>query len=384
MENFGPRAIDSVELHAAEQAAPRDRLRVLIAGGGTGGHVIPGLAIGRELRDRYGAEVRFVGTPRGLETRLVPEAGFALELIEVGQLKNVSLAMRARTLADLPLGVRRCLKLLRGMRPHAVVGVGGYASGPAMIAAILSRVPMLAYEPNAAPGLANRAVGRWVTAAAVAYEESRRYFRNAVVTGVPVRPEFFALPSLAEYAAPRLLVFGGSQGAQALNRTMPEVIARLLEGVPGLTVMHQAGARHAEATRELYRATGADPERWRVEAFLDGMAEELGAASLVLCRSGSSVAELAAAGKPSVLVPFPRAADDHQRRNAEAFVRAGAAAMLLEAEMSADRLLHVLRSLLLDPVALATMGARARELSRPQALEEIAAMIARIATRRVG
>ncbi len=355
------------------------RLRVLIAGGGTGGHVIPALAIGRELRDVYGAEIRFVGTPRGIENRLVPEAGFALELIEVGPLKNVSLATRARTAADLPLSIRRCLRLLRALRPQVVVGVGGYASGPAMIAAVLSRVPTLAYEANAAPGLANRVVGRWVSAAAVAYDESRRFFRNAVVTGVPVRPEFFHLPEREIGGAPRLLVFGGSQGAQALNRAMPEVIGDLLAAVPGLTVMHQAGARHADATRELYASSGADPERWRVEAFVDPMAPELAAASLVLCRSGSSVAELAAAGKPSVLVPFPRAADDHQRKNAEAFAREGAAVLLPEDELSAGRLLKILTDLLLDAEALARMGVRARALARPDALREIAGMVVRLA-----
>ena len=370
-------AVDSPGL-----ALPRKGLRVLIAGGGTGGHVIPALAIGRELRAHYGADVRFVGTARGLETRLVPEAGFPLELIEVGQLKNVSLAMRARTLADLPRSVRLCFKLLRATRPQVVVGVGGYASGPAMIAALLSRVPTLAYEPNAAPGLANRAVGRWVTAAAVAFEETRRYFRHAVVTGVPVRPEFFAIPPRGSDAAPRLLVFGGSQGAEALNRAMPKVIATLLEQVPGLTVLHQAGARHAEETRGLYRAAGADGSRWRVEAFLENMAAELGSASLVLCRSGSAVAELAAAGKPAVLVPFPRAADDHQRRNAEVYVRAGAAALLLEAEMSAERLLGMLGSLLANPGELAEMGARARTLAKPYALKEIATMIERLAASR--
>ena len=309
-------------------------LRVLIAGGGTGGHVIPGLAIAREMRDRYGAEVRFVGTARGLEVRLVPEAGFELELMEVGPLKNVSLAVRARTLADLPVGVRRCTKLLRGLRPHVVVGVGGYASGPAMMAAVLMRVPTLVYEPNAAPGLANRIVGRMVDAAAVNFPEARRFFRHAEVTGVPVREEFFRLPERPVGAPPRLLVFGGSQGAGALNRAVPTVLPELLGGVPGLRVLHQAGARHVEATREAYRVTGADPERWQVEAFLDDMPARFAEASLILCRSGSSVAELAAAGKPSLLVPFPQAADDHQRKNAEAFQRVGAAAMLGEAEMT--------------------------------------------------
>jgi len=351
----------------------------LIAGGGTGGHVIPGLAIARELRDRYGAEVRFVGTARGLETRLVPEAGFGLELIEVGQLKNVSMATRARTVADLPVGIRRCMKLLRALRPHVVVGVGGYASGPAMMAAVLMRVPTLAYEPNAAPGLANRIVGRLVSAAAVNFEESRRFFRNAEVTGVPVRKEFFSLPRRAAGSAPRLLVFGGSQGARALNMAMPKVIVDLLARVPGLTVLHQAGARHADATREAYAATEADPGRWRVEDFLNDMPARFAEASLILCRSGSSVAELAAAGKPSLLVPFPQAADDHQRKNAEVFARVGAAAMLREAEMTPERLREELGAMLQDEEGLRAMSERARSLARPDALKRIGEMVRKLA-----
>jgi len=360
-------------------AIETNRLRILIAGGGTGGHVIPGLAIARELRDRYGAEVRFVGTARGLETRLVPEAGFGLELIEVGQLKNVSMATRARTVADLPVGIRRCMKLLRALRPHVVVGVGGYASGPAMMAAVLMRVPTLAYEPNATPGLANRIVGRLVSAAAVNFEESRRFFRNAEVTGVPVRKEFFSLPRRAAGSAPRLLVFGGSQGARALNMAMPKVIVDLLARVPGLTVLHQAGARHADATREAYAATEADPGRWRVEAFLNDMPARFAEASLILCRSGSSVAELAAAGKPSLLVPFPQAADDHQRKNAEVFARVGAAAMLLEAEITPERLREELGAMLQDEEGLRVMSERARSLARPDALERIGEMVRELA-----
>ncbi len=168
-------------------------MRVLIAGGGTGGHVIPALAIARELRDAHGAEVRFVGTARGLETKLVPEAGFPLELVRSGQLKNVALMTRVRTLFDLPLGVLRCVGLLREFRPGVVVGVGGYASGPGMLAAVMMGVPTLVYEPNAVPGLTNRWVGRRVSAAAVAFAQTTRYFRGAEVTGVPVRPEIFGL-----------------------------------------------------------------------------------------------------------------------------------------------------------------------------------------------
>ncbi len=354
-------------------------MRILVAGGGTGGHVIPGLAIAREMRDRYGAEVRFVGTARGLESRLVPEAGFGLELIEVGQLKNVSMVTRARTIAELPIGIRRCMKLLRGLRPHVVVGVGGYASGPAMMAAVLMRVPTLAYEPNAAPGLANRIVGRMVNAAAVNFEESRRFFHGAEVTGVPVRAEFFSLPERPVGAAPRLLIFGGSQGARALNVAMPDVIVELLARVPGLTVLHQAGARHVDSTRTAYEATGADRDRWQVEAFLDDMPARFAEASLILCRSGSSVAELAAAGKPSLLVPFPQAADDHQRKNAEAFARVGAAAILPEAQMTRERLLRELSQMLCDEDGLREMALRARTLARPDALKRIGAMVSGLA-----
>lgn len=355
-------------------------MRVLIAGGGTGGHVIPALAIGREMRDRYGAEVRFVGTARGLETKLVPVEGFVLDLIEVGQLKGVSLGRRLRTVAALPLGMAHCLRLLRGFRPHVVLGVGGYASGPAMMAAILLRVPTLAYEPNAVPGLANRVVGRMVSAAAVSFEETRRYFRNAVRTGVPVRREFCSLPVRDAAAPPQLLVFGGSQGAQALNERMVEVIGRLLDRVPGLTVLHQAGPRNAETTAAAYAGTGADPDRWRVVAFLDDMPARMAEASLVVCRSGAtSVAELAVVGKPSLLVPFPQSADDHQQRNAEAFAREGAAVLLLEAEMSAAVLLERLVGLLGDSRRLEEMAVRARSLGRPEAVGMIGRMVMELA-----
>src|SRR6201992_2082781 len=207
----------------------------MIAGGGTGGHVVPALAIGRELRDHHGADVRYVGTARGIETKLVPEAGFPLELVRSGQLKNVSLMTRVRTMLDLPLGVMRCIGLLREFRPRVVVGVGGYASGPAMIAAILLRVPTLAFEPNAVPGLANRLVGRWVGAGAVKFGEARRDFCKAKVTGIPVRREFFEIGERGETAstneatrAVRLLVFGGSQGARIFNDVMPRIAKELL------------------------------------------------------------------------------------------------------------------------------------------------------------
>ena len=350
-------------------------MRVLIAGGGTGGHVIPALAIARELRDAHSAEVRFVGTARGLETRLVPEAGFPLELIKVGQLKNVGLATRLRTVADLPLGVARCVSLLRSFRPDVVVGVGGYASGPAMMAAILLRIPTLAFEPNAFPGLANRLVGKRVSAAAVNFEETTRHFRNAVVTGVPVRAEFFAVPAFADKTHPHLLVFGGSQGARVFNVVMPIIVARLLEQVPGLTVLHQAGAGAAEQTEAAYAASGADSSRWRVAAYLNDMPTRFAETQLILCRSGAStVAELTAAGRASVLVPFPGAADDHQAKNALVLDRAGAARLLVqETDASlAERLLPALSELLNQPETCAAMERSAHALAHPEATQQIA------------
>jgi UDP-N-acetylglucosamine--N-acetylmuramyl-(pentapeptide) pyrophosphoryl-undecaprenol N-acetylglucosamine transferase len=365
-------------------AGTNSGLRVLIAGGGTGGHVIPALAIARELRDSHGAEVRFVGTARGLETRLVPEAGFPLELIHVGQLKNVSIATRLRTLADLPLGVARCIGLLRSFKPDVVVGVGGYASGPAMMAAILLRVPTLAFEPNAVPGLANRLVGKWVSAAAVNFAETQRYFRAARVTGIPVRPEFFAITPKPIEATQRLLVFGGSQGARVLNETMPKIAGQLLEAIPGLEIVHQAGGRHGASTKEAYERAGLVDEgvgrRVRVQPYLDEMVEEFASADLMLCRSGAStVAELAAAGKPSILVPFPQAADDHQRKNADAFVAAGAAVLMVEANMTGDGLLTALRKLLADKQRLVTMGELAKTLAHRDAVKEIGEMVVGLA-----
>jgi UDP-N-acetylglucosamine--N-acetylmuramyl-(pentapeptide) pyrophosphoryl-undecaprenol N-acetylglucosamine transferase len=363
-------------------AAARNDFKVLIAGGGTGGHVIPALAIARELRDAHGAEVRFVGTARGLETRLVPESGFALELIQVGQLKNVSLATRLKTLGDLPRGVAKCLSLLSTFQPDVVVGVGGYASGPAMLAAVLRRVPTLAFEPNAAPGLANRLIGRLVSAAAINFPETAHQFRNAKVTGIPVRPEFFAIAPHIAGGAQRLLVMGGSQGARALNEALPKVAKALLDAVPMLTIEHQCGARHVQATEDAYAQSGADAGRFLVSGFLSNAAEAIAEADLLLCRSGAStVAELCAAGRPALYVPFPQAADDHQRRNAEAMVAAGAADLLPESQMSADDLLPKLVSLLRAPDRLNQMGMHARSVAKPDAIVEIAAMVLALRSR---
>jgi UDP-N-acetylglucosamine--N-acetylmuramyl-(pentapeptide) pyrophosphoryl-undecaprenol N-acetylglucosamine transferase len=355
-------------------------LRVLIAGGGTGGHIIPALAVARELVARHAAEVLFVGTPRGMESRLVPAAGFKLHLIEVGQLKNVSLMTRVRTLADLPRAILTCRKLIREFKPGVVFGVGGYASGPGMAAALWTGVPAMAFEPNAMPGLANRLVGKRVQAAAVNFPGAAKWFRNSEVTGIPVRPEFFALDPPPAGSAPHLLVFGGSQGARIFNLHLPQIVGSLLHAVPGLTILHQSGARAVEQTRAAFAATSADPSRWRVEAFLDDMPARFAEAHLVMARSGaSSVAELAAAAKPSLLVPFAAAADEHQKRNAEAMVEAGAAVMLEEPDLEVPgRLLENLTRLLKDQARLVAMGSAARTQAHPDAAERIADRLAKL------
>lgn len=356
-------------------------LRVLIAGGGTGGHIIPALAVARELVARHQAEVLFVGTERGLETRLVPQAGFPLELIRVGPLNQVSMATRLRTLVEIPASLFACRRLIRKFKPQVVLGIGGYASGPGVAAALWMHVPTMLFEPNAMPGMANRLAGKRVQAAAVNFPAAARWFRNAEVTGIPVRPGFFGLAAPDPKAAPHLLVFGGSQGARLFNQILPKIIADLLDAVPGLTVLHQCGAKHVEPTLAAFTASGANPKRWTVSAFLDNMPTEFGRAHLVMARSGAStVAELAAAGKPALLVPFAKSADDHQKRNAEEMAKACAAVMLTETDLATPETLSaVLRDLLATPTRLAEMAAAAKTQARPGAAERIADRLAKLA-----
>lgn len=356
-------------------------LRILIAGGGTGGHIIPALAVARALVERHNAQVLFVGTPRGLEGRMVPAAGFEVRLIQVGQLKNVSLMTKLRTAFDLPRAILTCRRLLREFRPDAVLSVGGYASGPAAAAALMMGIPVMAFEPNAMPGLANRLIGKRVAAAAVNFPAAARWFRNCEVTGVPVRAEFFSVGDAPAEPGPHLLIFGGSQGARLFNTTLPKIAAGLLDDVPGLTILHQSGPRHLEATQEAFAASGADARRWTVSAFLDDMPARFARASLVMARSGAStVAELAAAGKPSLLVPFAAAADEHQKRNAEELVKAGAAVMLEEPEIATpDKLRETLVGLLRDPERLGRMSEAARKQAHPGAAERIGDRLAGLA-----
>lgn len=352
-------------------------MRVLIAGGGTGGHVIPALAIARELKSRHGAEVLFVGTARGMENRLVPQAGFGLMRIEVGALKNVSWLTRLRTLFGLPLAILEARKMIRVFGPDVVVGVGGYASGPAMAAAILAKVPTLAFEPNLVPGFANKIVGKFVSASAVHFEETRKYFNNAQVVGVPVRSEFFSVFSTQGTHAPTLLVFGGSQGAHAINQAMADALASIKARVSDVRLIHQTGERDYNNVKAAYESAGTAAE---VSAFIDDMPRAFAQADLLVCRSGAStVAEITAAGKPAIFVPFPQAADDHQRRNAEAIVAGGAAMLIPQADLTAERLAQTVVELLSDRQRLKEMSERARALSHVDAAGRMARMVAELA-----
>jgi UDP-N-acetylglucosamine--N-acetylmuramyl-(pentapeptide) pyrophosphoryl-undecaprenol N-acetylglucosamine transferase len=353
-------------------------MRAVIGGGGTGGHVIPALAIARELRERFRAQVLFVGTARGLENRLVPAAGFELRLIEVGALNRVSLATRLRTLTALPRAIAASSQILGQYRPDVVLGVGGYASGPAMLAAALRSLPTLVFEPNVVPGFANRVVAPMVSLAAVQFEQTARSFRRAVVTGVPVRREFFLMPRYSQPDhKPTLLVFGGSQGASALNRVMLESLSALQQQIAGIHIVHQTGERDYNEAQGAYLRAGISAE---VYPFIDDMPGVFARADLLVCRSGAStVAEVAAAGRPAVFVPFPKAADDHQLRNAEALAGAGAAELIVEAELNSERLVRTLKSLLSDRIRLAGMAQAARSLAHPRAAQEIAELAARLA-----
>ncbi|HZR58960.1 MAG TPA: undecaprenyldiphospho-muramoylpentapeptide beta-N-acetylglucosaminyltransferase [Terriglobales bacterium] len=352
-------------------------MRAILAGGGTGGHVIPALAIAQELKKLCDAEVIFVGTARGMENRLVPAAGFPLRLIRIGALNKVSLKTRLKTFSDLPRSVLDSRRILSEFRPDIVIGVGGYASGPVMMAAILSRLPTLVFEPNYVPGFANRLVARWVSGAAVHFEETGHYFQRCKVTGVPVRQAFFEMPQKAEDGRPTLLVFGGSQGAHAINEVVRHSVAALRARIPNIHIIHQTGERDFNDAEVAYSALGDWVE---VHRFIDNMPSFFAHADLVLCRSGAgTVAEITAAGKPAIFVPFPRAADDHQKRNAEALERAGAAVMLEESKLSPESFVETVSSLLSDRLRLNKMEEAAKKLSHPNAARDIAKMAMRLA-----
>ena len=372
-------------------------LSVLIAGGGTGGHLYPGIAVARELLARVpDAEVTFVGTAAGIEARVVPREGFALDVIRSAGLKGRSAQSIARGIALLPVSAADAWRVITRRRPTVVVGVGGYSSGPVMLLAALRGIPTLLMEQNAMPGITNRLLAPVVDAAAVTYPESARFFGSkALVSGNPVRPEFFDSGGMnasgyqskkaAGYqkegalfqeerahghdvrppGAARVLVFGGSQGAHTINVALVEAAARLAAGTPRVAITHQTGERDLEMVRNGYRRAGLEA---RVESFLFVMDREMKGADFVICRAGATtLAELTASGTPSILVPLPTATNDHQRRNALALVTYGAARMVEQRELSGDRIAAEILALAGDEAQRRGMGEAARQLARPDA-----------------
>jgi UDP-N-acetylglucosamine--N-acetylmuramyl-(pentapeptide) pyrophosphoryl-undecaprenol N-acetylglucosamine transferase len=345
-------------------------MRVLIAAGGTGGHIYPGIAVAQEIRRRDpAATVRFVGTARGLETRLVPQAGFELSLIDSAGLKNVSLVARMRGLAILPKSFISAQQVIRAVNPDVVVGAGGYVSGPVVLMAALMRKPTLVMESNALPGWTNRVLARFVNRAAVSFEQALPYFRGkAVVTGNPVRREFFEIPAKRrEPGKLSLLIFGGSQGARAINEAMVAALPGLSSLPVTLRIKHQTGPADFEKVKAAYEASELN-EHAEVCSYIDNMMNDFAAADLVICRAGATTtAELIAAGKASIMIPFPFAADDHQRKNAEALQAGGAARMIVQQELSGERLVREIRELSENPSLVDRMEEAGRRLAHGDA-----------------
>jgi UDP-N-acetylglucosamine--N-acetylmuramyl-(pentapeptide) pyrophosphoryl-undecaprenol N-acetylglucosamine transferase len=368
-------------------------VRVLIAGGGTGGHLYPGIALARELQRRDPAtHVSFAGTAQGIEARVVPREGFALDLLRVTGLKGKSRLERARGFLLLPIAALDAWRIVTTQRPDVVVGVGGFASGPVLAVAALRGVPTMLLEQNALPGITNRLLARVVRAAAVNFEEALTYFpRTGFVAGNPVRPEFFPAQNegandlfdsvdtargvhLAQGRSPqdpgRILIFGGSQGAHAINVAMVEAAARLAASGIRLAITHQTGERDLDLVRTAYQRAGLEA---RVEAFIFQIDGEMKAADVVISRSGATtLSELAAARRPAILVPLPNSTDDHQRKNAEVVARAGAAVVIEERELKTGALGDAVAALLSNPDRRREMSRAAARLARPDAAARIA------------
>jgi UDP-N-acetylglucosamine--N-acetylmuramyl-(pentapeptide) pyrophosphoryl-undecaprenol N-acetylglucosamine transferase len=356
-------------------------MRVLIAAGGTGGHIYPGIAVAKEiLRREPEAEVRFVGTARGLENKLVPQAGFELSLIDSAGLKNVGVVARARGLLVLPKSFLAARSLIRNFRPDVVIGAGGYVSGPVVLTAALLKLPTLVMESNALPGWTNRVLARFVDKAAVSFDAALPYFHGkAVVTGNPVRREFFEIPvRQPEPGQFSILVFGGSQGAHAINEAMIAALPAMesLKGV--LRFTHQTGEADFARVNSGYVDAGWG-ERAVVRKYLDNMVDAFAEVDLVICRAGATTtAELIAAGKASVMIPFPLAADDHQRKNAEALELAGAGKMILQQDLSGERLAREIVMLAGEPEKITSMEQAARKLARGNAAAAVVEMVEKL------
>jgi UDP-N-acetylglucosamine--N-acetylmuramyl-(pentapeptide) pyrophosphoryl-undecaprenol N-acetylglucosamine transferase len=354
---------------------------LLIAGGGTGGHIYPAIAIAREYVSRdTSRKVVFVGTERGLEKTIVPKAGFPLEFINVGGLKGKGGLDLLRNVARLPLGFIDAWRAIGRNKPDVVLGVGGYSSGPVLVAAILRGVPTIIHEANAFPGLANRLVARWVTTVAVAFEEALPRMRRSdgVVTGNPIREEFFrAETQKTGGAKQRLLIFGGSQGSHILNESMTGALLFLARLKDSLEIVHQTGPKELEQIRAAYRQSAFPTAR--VVPYLDPMAEEIAAADLVVARSGAmTVGELCATGRASVLVPFAAATNNHQELNARVVERAGGAVVITEAQLSPEKLAAAISEVLGNAERTGRMGEAARTLALPEATKNIVDLVQKI------
>jgi UDP-N-acetylglucosamine--N-acetylmuramyl-(pentapeptide) pyrophosphoryl-undecaprenol N-acetylglucosamine transferase len=346
-------------------------MRLLIAGGGTGGHLFPGVAIAEQAKalDPQ-TEVLFVGTARGIEARVLPKLGWPLETIDASGLKTVGVLGALRGLARVPRALWQSRRILAEFRPEIVVGVGGYASGPVVLAAALRRIPTAILEQNSIPGLANRILGRFVRAVFLAFDETRRFFKPARVhmTGNPIRRALRdkLLAARGETRGRRVFCFGGSLGARAVNGLMVEA-AIALGGT--VEIVHQTGPDERAAVEARYRAAGIAAD---VRDFIDDMAAEYGRADLVVCRAGAiTLAELTAVGRPAILIPYPFAADDHQQRNAQVLANAGAALVFRQDDIDGPRLAQAIRDLLDDRDRLGRMQDAMRGLARPDAAADI-------------
>lgn len=349
-------------------------MRLVIAGGGTGGHLFPGIAIAEALVDHDPqSEVLFIGTAKGIETREVPKAGFPLELIEVGGLKRVGLRKTLKTLWALPASLWHSLRLLRRFNAGAVIGVGGYASGPVLLAAAILRIPTAICEQNSAAGFTNRVLAQFVRRVYLTFDGARGYFPAAKtqLVGNPLRRSFRRAVSQGARApvSGRIFTFGGSQGARILNEVVPQALRHLQERGLSVSALHQAGASEIEEVRASYAAGKVEA---RVVSFIDDMVGEYRHAEIVVCRAGaSSCTELTALGIPAILVPFPFAADDHQTSNARDLADRGAALLLPQAELTAVRLADELEALLREPARRSAIEESARAMGRRDAAETI-------------
>ncbi len=345
----------------------------VLTGGGTGGHIFPALAVAHILRDR-GHRLLFIGTREGMESRLIPEAGYEIEFIRSSGLNRVGMREQVRSMMRLPVSVAAASRVLRTFRPQAIFSMGGYVAGPVMLAGALRRIPLIVMEPNAIPGFANRKIANRVYRALLGFDSTRSWFpaSRCEVTGLPVRPEFFGVQP-KRGGAFTVLITGGSRGARTLNRASRASWRFFQESGLPVRIVHQTGSLEYDPLAKEFAGTGLDGQ---IVPFIQNMAEAFAGADLVVGRAGAgAVNEIAAAGMPSVLVPLPFAADDHQRRNAEALVSAGAARMILDRDMDGQRLFREVEVLRSNPEELEKMRSNVRQFARPGAAERAAEVL---------